>query len=120
MSNALTLHDMSPGLRKGVGRASPRATVAEEPEAGNPLVRIWRGAELGNRSAYSTTAFSTDGARHPVAHPVPPGVTPQSHQRLRGRQAGRAPRRAARAQTAHETKRARLRHPNVSAQRFFQ
>jgi hypothetical protein len=44
----------------------------------------------------------------------------QSHQRLRGRQAGRAPRRAARAQTAHETKRARLRHPNVSAQRFFQ
>ena len=37
-----------------------------------------------------------------------------------GRQAGRAPPRAARAQTAHETKRARLRHPNVSAQRFFQ
>jgi hypothetical protein len=57
MSNALTLHDMSPGLRKGVGRESPRATVAEEPEAGNPLVRIWRGAEWGNRSAYSTTVF---------------------------------------------------------------
>ena len=59
MSNALTLHDMSPGLRKVVGRESPRATLAEEPDAGNPLVRIWRGAELGNRSAYSTTAFST-------------------------------------------------------------
>ena len=58
MSNALTLHDMSPGLRKVVGRESPRATLAEEPDAGNPLVRIWRGAELGNRSAYSTTAFS--------------------------------------------------------------
>ena len=59
MSNALTLYDMSPGLRKVVGRESPRATLAEEPDAGNPLVRIWRGAELGNRSAYSTTAFST-------------------------------------------------------------
>ena len=58
MSNALTLHDMSPGLRKVVGRESPRATLAEEPDAGNPLVRIWRGAELGNRSAYSTTVFA--------------------------------------------------------------
>ena len=59
MSTAWTLADMSPGLRKGVGRESPRATLAEEPDAGNPLVRSWRGAELGNRSAYSTTAFST-------------------------------------------------------------
>jgi hypothetical protein len=64
MSNALTLHDMSPGLRKVVGRESPRATLAEEPDAGNPLVRIWRGAELGNRSAYSTAAFSI-GRVHP-------------------------------------------------------
>src|SRR5215813_3430895 len=30
---------------------------AEEPDAGNPLVRIWRGAGMGNRSAYSTTVF---------------------------------------------------------------
>jgi hypothetical protein len=67
MSNALTLHDMSPGLRKVVGRESPRATLAEEPDAGNPLVRIWRGAELGNRSAYSTTAFSTARCRQQLA-----------------------------------------------------
>ena len=57
MSNALTLDDMSPGLLKVVGRESPRATSAEEPDAGNPLVRIWRGAGLGNRPAYSTTLF---------------------------------------------------------------
>jgi hypothetical protein len=63
MSNALTLHDMSPGLRKVVGRESPRATLAEEPDAGNPLVRIWRGAELGNRSAYSTSHFSREHIR---------------------------------------------------------
>ena len=56
MSNALTLSDMSPALRKVVGRESPRATSAEEPDAGNPLVRIWRGAGMGNLPAYSTTA----------------------------------------------------------------
>ena len=90
MSNALTLHDMSPGLRKVVGRESPRATLAEEPDAGNPLVRIWRGAELGNRSAYSTTAFSTDRVRPPHATLLPscplmpaPGVGPHApRQRL--------------------------------------
>ena len=57
MSNALTLSDMSPALRKVVGRESPRATSAEEPDAGNPLVRIWRGAGMGNRPAYSTKHF---------------------------------------------------------------
>jgi hypothetical protein len=57
MPNALTLDDMSPGLRKVVGRESPRATSAEEPDAGNPLVRIWRGAGTGNLPAYSTTLF---------------------------------------------------------------
>ena len=57
MPNALTLADMSPGLRKVVGRESPRATSAEEPDAGNPLVRIWRGAGVGNLPAYSTTLF---------------------------------------------------------------
>jgi len=66
MSNALTLHDMSPGLRKVVGRESPRATLAEEPDAGNPLVRIWRGAELGNRSAYSTRLFCAVGVGAPA------------------------------------------------------
>src|SRR5216683_3227640 len=33
---------------------SPRATSTEEPDGGNLLVRIWRGAGTGNRSAYST------------------------------------------------------------------
>jgi hypothetical protein len=41
---------------------SPRATPTEEPDGGNLLVRIWRGAGVGNRPAYSTTAFATDGA----------------------------------------------------------
>ena len=59
MSNALTWSDMSPALRKVVGRESPRATSAEEPDAGNPLVRIWRGAGMGNRPAYSTSTFRT-------------------------------------------------------------
>src|SRR5262249_11892109 len=73
MSNALTLSDMSPALRKVVGRESPRATSAEEPDAGNPLVRIWRGAGMGNRPAYSTTAFSTTRVRTSV---LPPAVLP--------------------------------------------
>ena len=59
MSNALTLADMSPGLRKVMGRESPRATSAEEPDAGNPLVRIWRGAGVGNLPAYSTKRVCT-------------------------------------------------------------
>jgi hypothetical protein len=32
----------------------PRATSTEEPDGGNLLVRIWRGAGTGNRPAYST------------------------------------------------------------------
>jgi translation initiation factor IF-2 len=39
------------------GDGEPRATSAEEPDAGNPLVRIWRGAGMGNRPAYSTRPF---------------------------------------------------------------
>jgi len=57
MPNALTLDDMSPGLRKVVGRESPRVTSTEEPDGGNLLVRIWRGAGVGNLPAYSTTVF---------------------------------------------------------------
>jgi hypothetical protein len=45
---------------------SPRATSTEEPDGGNLLVRIWRGAGMGNLPAYSTTAFSRR----------PPGRTP--------------------------------------------
>ena len=74
MSNALTLSDMSPALRKVVGRESPRATSAEEPDAGNPLVRIWRGAGMGNRPAYSTTAFFAPLPRERAPWPpAPPG-----------------------------------------------
>ena len=50
---------MSPRLRKVVGRESPRVTSTAEPDGGNLLVRIWRGAGVGNLPAYSTTAFST-------------------------------------------------------------
>ena len=60
MPNALTLDDRSPRLRKVVGRESPRVTSTEEPDGGNLLVRIWRGAGVGNLPAYSTTAFWPD------------------------------------------------------------
>ena len=60
---------MSPRLRKVVGRESPRVTSTEEPDGGNLLVRIWRGAGVGNLPAYSTTAFSTNGARPPGRPP---------------------------------------------------
>ena len=43
-----------PRITVRIWDGSPRATSAEEPEGGNLLVRIWRGAELGNHSAYST------------------------------------------------------------------
>ena len=36
---------------------SPRATPTEEPEGGNLLVRIWRGAGVGNLPAYSISHF---------------------------------------------------------------
>ena len=81
MSNALTLSDMSPALRKVVGRESPRATSAEEPDAGNPLVRIWRGAGMGNLPAYSTTLFcpSALGSALPgAARRAPGGYRPST------------------------------------------
>src|SRR6266853_4057483 len=77
MPHALTLGDMSPRLRKVVGRESPRVTSTEEPDGGNLLVRIWRGAGVGNLPAYSTTAFSTD----PIAPGVPPCSPCQSRRR---------------------------------------
>src|SRR5262249_44169170 len=49
----------------------PRATSAEEPDGGNLLVRIWRGAGTGNLPAYSTTAFSTDRVPPPHATLLP-------------------------------------------------
>src|SRR5262249_12423103 len=65
------------GTGEGSGDVSPRATSAEEPEAGNPLVRIWRGAGTGNRSAYSTTAFSRCLAGR--ALPSAPAGGPAAH-----------------------------------------
>ena len=50
---------------------SPRATPTEEPDGGNLLVRIWRGAGVGNLPAYSTTAFATDGAPTPLPPTTP-------------------------------------------------
>jgi hypothetical protein len=63
---------------------SPRATPTEEPDGGNLLVRIWRGAGVGNLPAYSTTAFSTDRVRPPHATllplvPAPDVGPPPSH-----------------------------------------
>jgi hypothetical protein len=69
-----------PRITVRIWDGSPRATSAEEPDGGNLLVRIWRGAELGNRSAYSTKPFS----------PRPPGCTPPSAATL-ARGACRAP-----------------------------
>src|SRR6266852_1860300 len=73
MPNALTLDDMSPRLRKVVGRESPRVTSTEEPDGGNLLVRIWRGVGVGNLPAYSTTAFW----RRPAGRAPPPPRPPQ-------------------------------------------
>src|SRR5262245_32715034 len=48
-----------PRIRVRIWGVSPRVTLTEEPDGGNLLVRIWRGAGVGNRPAYSTTAFSS-------------------------------------------------------------
>ena len=45
---------------------SPRATSTEEPDGGNLLVRIWRGAGTGNLPAYSTTAFPAGAPPAPI------------------------------------------------------
>jgi hypothetical protein len=76
MPNALTLDDMSPRLRKVVGRESPRVTSTEEPDGGNLLVRIWRGAGVGNLPAYSTTVFLLRCLRERPAG-APTAWTPQ-------------------------------------------
>src|SRR2546425_9709669 len=47
----------------------PRVTSTEEPDGGNLLVRIWRGAGVGNLPAYSTTAFWRRPAGVPPQHP---------------------------------------------------
>jgi len=49
---------------------SPRATSTEEPDGGNLLVRIWRGAGVGNLPAYSTSPFSPPAP--PPRRPSPP------------------------------------------------
>src|SRR6266446_10912936 len=69
MPNALTLGDMSPRLRKVVGRESPRVTSTEEPDGGNLLVRIWRGAGVGNLPAYSTSTFCAGASGAPPWEP---------------------------------------------------
>ena len=66
MSNALTLHDMSPGLRKVVGRESPRATLAEEPDAGKSACPELARGRVGQPLGLLYKVFSTDCARLPV------------------------------------------------------
>ena len=46
-----------PRITVRIWDGSPRVTPTEEPDGGNLLVRIWRGAGTGNLPAYSTTAF---------------------------------------------------------------
>ena len=84
MPDASTSAGMSPGLLKVVGRESPRVTSTEEPDGGNLLVRIWRGAGVGNPPAYSTSHFSREPTRPrppTPCHPAPAGA------RARGRPA---------------------------------
>jgi hypothetical protein len=78
---------------------SPRATPTEEPDGGNLLVRIWRGAGVGNLPAYSTSHFSREPThRHlPAPRPCPHwelSLAAPARQRLASsvdRQAGRTP-----------------------------
>ena len=46
-----------PRITVRIWGGSPRVTSTEEPDGGNLLVRIWRGAGVGNLPAYSTTVF---------------------------------------------------------------
>ena len=55
-----------------------RVTATEEPDGGNRLGRLWRGAGVGNLPAYSTTGFchspvgnAPPGLRRPPASPQP-------------------------------------------------
>jgi hypothetical protein len=52
---------------------SPRATSTQEPDGGNLLVRIWRGAGMGNLPAYSTTVFLPRCLRACTPGTAPPG-----------------------------------------------
>jgi hypothetical protein len=58
---------------------SPRATSTEEPDGGNLLVRIWRGAGVGNLPAYSTTRI---GKSNGIFTSVSTGAHPRSPRRL--------------------------------------
>src|SRR4030095_13367324 len=71
-------------MTAGGSEMSPRATPTEEPDGGNLLVRIWRGAGVGNLPAYSTTAFSTDCARPPCRPPCATGYHHQAREHPRG------------------------------------
>jgi hypothetical protein len=46
-----------PRITVRIWGVSPRVTLTEEPDGGNLLVRIWRGAGVGNLPAYSTRHF---------------------------------------------------------------
>src|SRR5262249_16999089 len=52
------------GTCEGSGDVEPRATSVEEPDGGNLLVRIWRGAGVGNLPAYSTTLLLSLGKQY--------------------------------------------------------
>jgi hypothetical protein len=73
-AQALPWEPRSPGLVTVVETVEPRATSAEEPDAGNPLVRSWRGAGTGNLPAYSTKPFSPPWPHVPLVATLPPAA----------------------------------------------
>jgi hypothetical protein len=66
-----------PRMTVRIWGGEPRVTATAEPDGGNLLVRLWRGAGTGNLPAYSTSHFShrPPCARPPTpCHPAPAGV----------------------------------------------
>jgi len=56
-----------PRLTVRIWGVEPRGTSTEEPDGGNLLVRLWRGAGVGNLPAYSTKHFCAAPQEHPSA-----------------------------------------------------
>ena len=76
MSNALTLHDMSPGLRKVVGRRSPRATLAEGAGCRKSACPELARGRVGQPLGLLYKVFSTDCARLSLSQPCTTGSYP--------------------------------------------
>ena len=76
-----------PRITVRIWGVSPQVTSAEEPDGGNLLVRIWRGAGMGNLPAYSTRHFcAATSCSAPPGPSRPPLARPGARRRaaLRG------------------------------------